>query len=392
MIHRDRRRFLQSSLAAGGALLAPPASWAFAGLDRGATQTQIPWPGAQRVGDLDFNGVGRVTFDRPRSRGLDGRLTTDLRRVTAEEPLLPNDRFFIRTRTPAGIDWSKPWTIRVHGLVEREVELRLDDLMDEVEEMGEIVLECSGNSGGGFGLLSCATWGGVPFRRVLERVRPLPSATRVLFNGFDEHDRESRNSTMGCSWILTLDQIERYGTFLATRMNGEPLPDDHGRPVRMLTPRWWGCSCPKWLDRIEFVDDSAPATSQMIEFRSRTHQIGRPRMAKDFIAPAMDTAAMPVRVEHWRVGGRPRYRIVGVIWGGEKPTRELTIRFNDDEPIPVTDCPGRKDVNTWAIWTHDWTPTAPGRHAIRLHVSDPSIVTRRLDSGFYRRTVEVEEV
>ena len=117
-------------------------------------------------------------------------------------------------------------------------------------------------------------------------------------------------------------------------MNGAPLTRDHGFPVRLIVPGWYGCSCIKWVDRIDLVPDDAPATTQMQEFAARTHQdiataAGRrtPPLARDFIPAVIDTAAMPVRVEKWIVDGRLAYRITGIIWGGSKPTNALSIRF-----------------------------------------------------------------
>ena len=63
----------------------------------------------------------------------------------------------------------------------------------------------------------------------------------------------------GASWIFTRDQLD--GALLAIRMNGAPLTRDHGAPVRLIVPGWYGCCCIKWVDRIELVPDAAPATT-----------------------------------------------------------------------------------------------------------------------------------
>ena len=77
---------------------------------------------------------------------------------------------------------------RIHGLVERPVEVAAEELRREAADMGAHLLECVGNSRAAhFGLMSAALWTGVPLERLLERVRLLPRATRVLVSGFDEH-------------------------------------------------------------------------------------------------------------------------------------------------------------------------------------------------------------
>ena len=186
---------------------------------------------------------------------------------------------------------------------------------------------------------------------------------------------------------------------LAVRMNGAPLTRDHGFPVRLIVPGWYGCSCVKWVDRIELVADAAPATAQMQEFAMRTHQdiarlrTNQPPLARDFIPAVIDTAAMPVRVEQWIAGGRIEYRITGIVWGGEKPTNALSIRFKATQDwVPVDACPLPASTLTWSTWTHTWRPDAPGRYQIVLRVTDPSIRTRRLDLFFYVREIEIGEV
>jgi len=111
-------------------------------------------------------------------------------------------------------------------------------------------------------------------------------------------------------------------------------------PVRLIVPGWYGCACIKWVTRINLVADDTAATTQMREFAARTHQAGVPALARDYIPATIDTAAMPVRLEKWVAGGRIIYRIIGILWGGSKPTNALSIRFRSNLPwTAVEDCP-----------------------------------------------------
>jgi hypothetical protein len=137
----------------------------------------------------------------------------------------------------------------------------------------------------------------------------------------------------------------------------------------------------------------------MREYASRTHQPFDSTAdlssvaARDFMPATLDTAAMPVRVEKWKDGSAVFYRVVGIMWGGEKPTNALAIRFRANQPwTRVEHCPLPASTDTWTIWTHTWRPTAPGRYDIVLRVEDPSIRTRRLDIFFYTRAVRVDEM
>ena len=71
---------------------------------------------------------------------------------------------------------------------------------------------------------------------------------------------------------LNLDQIRESRAFLATGMNGAPLGPDHGFPLRLVVPGWYGCTAIKWVNEIALLDDTAPATDQMREYAGRTHQ------------------------------------------------------------------------------------------------------------------------
>ena len=338
---------------------------------------------------VPFLGTTESQFDVPYGSGLGGRLVHDLSTLTPDTLVTPNEAFFIRTRKPGLLDTSGSWNIRVGGMVREPFELPLADLLPLVEPQGVHVLECSGNPRRrGFGLLSAAAWSGIPMTEVLDRIPAQRGATHVLIQGFDEHT-EVAGGTPGASWVFTPDQLERTSAFLATEMNGETLPADHGYPVRLYVPGWYGCCCAKWVERIELVDASYPATAQMKEYANRTHQDGTPEVAGEYGPANMDLAAIPVRVERQRVGNRVGYRVTGIAWGGERRTDKLMIRFNRDEPYAPVEAFEHRSTATWNLWTHWWDPPGPGRYAIQLQVSDPNIRTRRLDRGYYVRRVEI---
>jgi DMSO/TMAO reductase YedYZ molybdopterin-dependent catalytic subunit len=227
--------------------------------------------------------------------------------------------------------------------------------------------------------------------RVLDRVRSASPLHRVLVSGVDHEASAARTSVPGASWIFARSDLDR--ALLATRINGAPLPADHGAPVRLIVPGWYGCACIKWVNRVELVTDDAPATTQMREFAARTHQRSAPALARDYERAVIDTAAMPIRVEKWTEGGRVFYRVVGIIWGGSKPTNALSIRFKSGTPwTRVEHCPLPESTLTWSLWTHTWRPESPGRYQIVLKIDDPSIRTRRLDIFFYVREVDIDDV
>jgi DMSO/TMAO reductase YedYZ molybdopterin-dependent catalytic subunit len=387
-----------------------------------------------RLGDP--GGAPAPPFGRLLGDGLDARLFTDLstlgqskiQQSTIESAvrnpqsamLTAADKFFVRTSAPANLPPTDSWALRIGGRVAEPLAIGLRELEPHVSPARRVLIECSGNADqSNYGLMSTADWEGIPLPEVLDRARPSAGTSRILVSGVDDDTRTWRTSIAGASWIFTRDQLAQ--AVLAIRMNGAPLTRDHGFPVRLIVPGWYGCCCIKWVNRIDLVPDDTPATTQMQEFASRTHQPFDPRdverslraatarlapstlsgsaasadslKARDFIPATIDTAAMPVRVEKWLAGGRLEYRITGIIWGGSTPTNALSIRFKTNEQwVRVDQCAMPASTLTWSLWSHVWRPLAPGRYQIVLRVDDPKIRTRRLDIFFYVREIQIDEV
>lgn len=400
----DRRHFLHCSLCASGAWLlgcGPKVDPLDSGaLDAGALPDAggaclDPFAGGTRLDVVPFTDVERPFATRV-AEGWDGRLYADLSVVEASEQVVANDLFYLRTFYPDLLVPSDPWTIAIEGLVDGPASITIDDILALAAPQGVHVLECSGNSArGGFGLMSAAEWSGAPMSAVLDLLSVRPEATRVLIEGYDMHSVPSAggHSTPGASWIFTFDELTRAGAFLATEMNGAPLPPDHGAPVRLYVPGWYGCSSIKWVGRIALVDESEPATSQMMEFASRTHQDGTPALARDYRPATMQQAAMPVRVEQWRdADGALVYRVMGILWGGEVPTDRLAFAPTPADRLAVEICPTMTQNQTWTTWQTAWRPDAAGDYELQMHIDDPSIPTNRLDVGYYRRRIAIAEV
>jgi DMSO/TMAO reductase YedYZ molybdopterin-dependent catalytic subunit len=313
--------------------------------------------------------------------GLDARRFTDLSGLGPERLITPTRELFLRTTAPPALDALTTWPIA------------LDPIRRDARPMGAHLIECSGNSDpDNFGLLSVAEWDGVPLAEFLATLPRSHDATAVFVGGVD-HPTASRSSYPGASWVFPLAAVAHTGAFLAVRVNGEALPRDHGAPLRLVVPGWYGCSWIKWVNEIRFVGAAEPVTGQMIEFSLRTHQRTVPKLARDYEPPEIDLAAMPIRVEKRRIDGRLEYRVVGILWGGDRPVDRLAIRFRaGDAPMPFSICPAPRTHRTWSLWEYRWRPREPGLYSIALSAVDPSIRTRRLDVSYYVRRVFIDEI
>lgn len=376
-----RRDFLRGALTMGGV--------AFCGGARAAASSFLDQacegpPLGELIGVIPVHGdTARATpfGDIVGGRGLDARRFTDLSRLAPDRLITPTAEMFLRTAPPAALGPSGPWPLPVEGW------------RRDARPMGAHLIECSGNTDpDNFGLMSVCEWDGVPLADVLGPLPKNTSATAVRVSGLDDPE-SSRSSHAGASWVFPFDAVTQTGAFLAVRLNGEALPAEHGAPVRLVVPGWYGCTWIKWVNEIRLVGPDEPVTSQMIEFSVRTHQRGLPKLARDYEPPAIDVAAMPIRVEKRRVEGRIEYRVVGIVWGGDRPVDRLGIRFRaGDAPTPFTICPPPKTHRTWSLWDYRWRPTEPGLYSIALSAVDPSIRTRRLDVSFYVRRVLIADV
>lgn len=349
------------------------------------------------LGVLPFAKEGQGPLETLLGEGLDGRLYTDLSTLSpeAQPPIvIPTERFYMRTRASSLLHSGDLKFINLFPLANATPQrLEVELLQKRSRAMGLHLLECAGNTRAArFGLLSVAEWSGVPLVEVLDPFSGATDRPRILVSGFDSYPSPSVSSQPGASWIFSREQIQSAGAFLATGMNGQPLPRDHGAAVRLVVPGWYGCACIKWVNEIRLVADDAEPTSQMQEFALRTHQQGSPKLARDYQPAVIDPAAMPVRIEKWRAAGQISYRVVGILWGGSGPAKRLEIRFNPEENyVPVQSLRVTSDA-PWMVWSHTWTPSQRGSYLIRLRVADPGVRTRRLDMGFYVREVEIADL
>ena len=345
--------------------------------------------GGEFLNAMDFVEEGSMRMDVALGAELDGRLFFDHSALSVRDLVTPSDKFYVRTRASTLIDSKKPWSVTLGG-TRKAIHLSAKELHRRSEPLGKHLMECAGNAGRGhFGLISVANWNGVPVLSLLDQVGVGRGSARVRISGFDTYLYPSTTSVPGASWIFSVDDFAKSGSFLATKMNGELLTLDHGAPIRLVVPGWYGCCCIKWVNEITAVEEGVVATSQMQEYSGRTHQNGTPILARDHEPAIIDAAAMPIRVERWKVNGRIQYKIIGIQWGGTQPVKSLKISFNggvDWRPVKMLD---EKLDDSWVLWAHGWAPKSPGNYRIRLKVADPMVRTRRLDMGYYDRVIHI---
>ena len=162
-------------------------------------------------------------------------------------PIISNDRFYLQSIKGPNYDpeiQAGRWSLAVDGLVERPEEgLRYEAITAMPLQRQVMTMQCIGNWIGG-PLVGNAEWGGTPFRNLLDQVGVRSGAIRVKFTSVD-----------GYTTSIPLERALREEVLLAWEMNGETLPSKHGYPVRLINPGHYGQKMPKWITRIELIDE-----------------------------------------------------------------------------------------------------------------------------------------
>ena len=182
--------------------------------------------------------------------------------------ITPTDRYYIRnhfSHVPA-LDLSS-WRLEIDGLVDQPLTLAFDDVARLPGRELAFTMECAGNSrsyvtppaeGLAFrhGAVSTARWKGVSLRAVLEMAGVQETATSVVFEGADRGEEEEDGVAFDLSYRRSLPLAKALDddTLLAFEMNGEPITTNHGFPMRLIVPSWYGMASVKWLTRIHLTD------------------------------------------------------------------------------------------------------------------------------------------
>ncbi|MCS5714244.1 molybdopterin-dependent oxidoreductase [Herbiconiux sp. CPCC 205716] len=268
---------------------------------------------------------------------------------------------------------ASTWSLKITGMVEQEIELSWNDLVALPLEEHPVTLACVSNEVGG-DLIGNALWLGYPIRELLARAKPLAGADMVLSRSID-------GFTAGTP-LEVLQDPDRVG-ILAVGMNGEPLPVEHGFPVRVVVAGLYGyVSATKWVTELELTtfDESegywTPRGWSALGPVKTESRIDVPRVGASVAA-----------------GSTP---IAGVAWAQHTGIQKVEVKV-DDGPWADARLADTAGIDTWVQWVYDWDAT-PGDHTVSVRATDRSGYTQTPDeaspapdgaSGWHTRTLSV---
>ncbi|WP_238993433.1 molybdopterin-dependent oxidoreductase [Nocardioides caldifontis] len=242
------------------------------------------------------------------------------------------------------------WRLRVHGMVERELTLTFDDLLDRRLTEAWLTLTCVSNPVGQ-DLIGNAWWSGVRVADVLAEAGPLPGADAVL---------QTSEDGWTCGTPLEALTDDR-NALLAVAMNGEPLPLEHGFPVRMVVPGLYGyVSATKWLVDLE--------VTRFDDFEAFWTERGWSPQG-----PVKTQSRIDVPVANHRVTSGPVV-VAGVAWAQHTGVEAVEVRLDGGAWTPVE--LGRvPSVDTWVQWSGT-IEVEPGVHTLAVRATDRSGYTQ----------------
>jgi len=312
--------------------------------------------------------------------------------------LTPPEKFFIVSHYNNPALDPAAWRLDIGGLVARPQSLSLADLMARPRHEVTFTLECSGDHGYPFviGAIGNARWAGTPLAPLLERAGIAREGAEVVFWGADSGPVTIRDNsgvvrshpgeppsplptdidlsiTERFARSMSLEDALNDHNLLCYEMNGVALPREHGFPLRLIAPGWYGVANVKWLTRIEVIDQRYAG-----RFMARDYVTIRERTRDGQTEWTFNT------VKHDRLKSAPakvtrrhgRYRVMGAAWGA--PIAEVEVQIDDGPWMTATlddrhHRSGRSSRHkgfAWRFWTLPWGRPAAGEHTIRSRAFD----------------------
>ncbi|GAB2743933.1 sulfite oxidase [Sinomonas soli] len=269
------------------------------------------------------------------------------------------------------------WRLRIHGSLGHPLDLTLSEIRRRPRRTAAVTLECAGNGRGRLeprpqsipwdtGAVGTAEWTGTPLAPLLAEAGIGAEAVDVVFTGADRGVQGGLEQDYARS--LRADEAMAPEVLLAYEMGGQPLPPQHGYPLRLLVPGWYGMASVKWLTSIEVLDRPAHVFQNESTYRySRDaddpgEPVGRMRVRSLMVPPGM-----PDFFTRRRTLGAGPTTLHGRAWSGEGPVVRVEVAIDGAWAEAQVEPPGA--AHAWQEFMLPWI-AAPGTHALASRATD----------------------
>ena len=250
--------------------------------------------------------------------------------------VMPNARFYMRNNFRMPTLDAESFRLAIGGLVERPQSFTVRDLQNMRSKTQVVTLECAGNGRAlfdrptdgekwGLGAVSTAEWTGVPLVEILDRAGVRQDAKDVLFRGADGGAVDGLPESIRFERSLRVDDARDSDVLLAYAMNGEPLPVEHGYPLRLIVPRWYAVASVKWLTEIELIDRAFTGHYQGDKYRYVWERDGGTVSEPVTLQRVRALITEPLPHADVRSG---ELVIRGVAWSGAAPIARIDVSVN----------------------------------------------------------------
>lgn len=332
----------------------------------------------------------------------DERITREELRLAARNHGMPMEALH-HDVTPVGLHYllihydiptvdPETWRLSVGGLVDTPLELSLEDLRARPTVTQDVTLECAGT---GRARLSPRTlsqpwlhhavgtgrWAGTPVWPLLEEAGLSEAAVEVVFTGLDRGVEGGVEQSYQRS--LPVAELQRDEVVLAYELNGRPLPAQHGFPVRLLVPGWYGMTHVKWLADVEAVDEPFEGYQQTQAYRTRREpdDVGEP-VRRIAVRSLMVPPGIPDFFTRERVVGRGAHEITGRAWSGHASITSVEFSADGGGTWQDADVEQATGPHAWHRWRTVWRIDEPGEHELACRATDAAGNTQPLEPAW----------
>lgn len=286
--------------------------------------------------------------------------------------ITPNDQTFSVSHYGQPAGGISKWNLKITGLVSRPKTFSLDEIKSRRSKSVTATLECSGNSSnpGFMGAIGNIRWTGTPLSPLLKECGLSGRAMEVVFFGADEKVEKMREQDYSQNFArsLALDHALSDDVLLAYEMNGEPLPVEHGAPLRLVVPGWFGIAWIKWLTRIEVLDRrymSKYMAREYVTIRGEERD-GRTIWRETSVGP-IDVKSIVARAVRLPDGN---LRVSGAAWNDGTPLKKVELKIDDGSWLPTRLDKRQHAKHAWTFWSFDWKNPASGDHTLVCRATD----------------------
>jgi len=280
--------------------------------------------------------------------------------------ITPNEEVFtVKHYNEPALDAEK-FRLEISGLVKKPMTLSLADIKVRRRKSIIATLECSGNSSsaGFMGAIGNVKWTGTPLAPILKECGLFDRVIEVAFFGADERIETIRQKEYLQNFARSLSRADalRDDILLAYEMNGEPLTQSHGAPLRLVVPGWFGIAWIKWLNRIEALDRrfmSKYMAREYVTIRGEEKN-GKTIWRETSVGP-MDVKSVLARATRLKDGA---VRLRGAAWTDGTPLQKVEIKTDDGAWLPATLDRKQRSPYAWTFWTYDWKEPEGGEHVL----------------------------